>query len=90
MVLGSYNKLTNEYKELLSDSVHNNTQHCTQTNIEKDKTELSFIQQKKSKNLYAGVSEWSKETGLGPVGVGLRGFEPRPPHQEMNMPRFVA
>ena len=27
------------------------------------------------------MSEWSKEAGLGPAGVGLRGFEPRPPHQ---------
>ena len=26
------------------------------------------------------MSEWSKEAGLGPAGVGLRGFEPRPPH----------
>ena len=31
--------------------------------------------------LQAGVSEWSKEAGLGPAAVGLRGFEPHPPHQ---------
>ena len=28
----------------------------------------------------AGVSEWSKEQGLGPCRVGVRGFEPHPPH----------
>ena len=26
------------------------------------------------------VRVWSKETGLGPVGVGLRGFKPHTPH----------
>ena len=31
----------------------------------------------------AGVSEWSKEAGLGPAAVGLRGFEPHPPHQHV-------
>ena len=30
--------------------------------------------------VYAGVSEWSKEAGLGPAAVGLRGFESHPPH----------
>jgi hypothetical protein len=33
--------------------------------------------------IYAGVSEWSKEAGLGPAAVGLRGFEPHPPHQHV-------
>ena len=27
------------------------------------------------------MSEWSKEQGLGPCRVGVRGFEPHPPHQ---------
>ena len=31
-------------------------------------------------NTSGGVRVWSKETGLGPVGVGLRGFKSRPPH----------
>ena len=30
--------------------------------------------------LCAGVSEWSKEAGLGPAAIGLRGFESHPPH----------
>ena len=30
--------------------------------------------------LSGGVRVWSKETGLGPVGIGLRGFKPHPPH----------
>ena len=27
-----------------------------------------------------GVRVWSKETGLGPVAIGLHGFKPHPPH----------
>ena len=30
-------------------------------------------------SLGAGVPEWSKGLGLGPSGIGLRGFKPRPP-----------
>ncbi len=33
--------------------------------------------------IIAGVSEWSKEAGLGPAAVGLRGFDPHPPHQKL-------
>jgi hypothetical protein len=30
--------------------------------------------------VYAGVPEWTKGIGSGPIGVGLRGFESRPLH----------
>ena len=33
--------------------------------------------------VYAGVSEWSKEAGLGPAAIGLRGFESHPPHHHI-------
>jgi hypothetical protein len=32
-----------------------------------------------------GLPVWSKEQGLGPCRVGVRGFESHPPHHE---PRF--
>ena len=35
--------------------------------------------------LRGGFQAWSKEQGLGPCGVGLRGFKSHPPHQRLRI-----
>ncbi len=39
---------------------------------------------------WAGVPERSKRAGSGPAGVGLRGFESRPPHHILTRPVDVG
>lgn len=39
-------------------------------------------------DVFAGVPEWPKGSGLGPDGLVLRGFEPHPPHQSSYPPLF--
>jgi hypothetical protein len=71
-------------KQLVTQNKTLITQEFTQTTQKSDKPKIAF----KSENIVSGgVRVWSKETGLGPVGVGLRGFKSRPPHHN---PRFIA
>ena len=60
------------------------TQNTTQTTQKTNKPKLAS---NREKTVSGGVRVWSKETGLGPVGVGLRGFKSRPPHHNA---RFIV
>ena len=88
--LGNYEKLPQEYKDKLEqnpiykDSSY--TQNYTQTANDSKKPKMILKSQKKG----GGVRVWSKETGLGPVGEGLRGFKPHPPHLSTNPPHFLG
>ena len=70
-----------EIKEALRKST---TQITTQTT---QKSENPKLASKSENTVSGGVRVWSKETGLGPVGVGLRGFKSRPPHHST---RFIV
>ena len=78
--LGKYDRLPQDYKDKLEqNAVHKESsyiQDYTQTSKDSKKAKTGLKSQKKG----GGVRVWSKETGLGPVGEGLRGFKPHPPH----------
>jgi DNA polymerase II large subunit len=71
--------LNREYRRILEKNITQITQTLHKTGLSKKNLNLGLFTEKKDAS--GGVRVWSKETGLGPVGVGLRGFKSHPPHQ---------
>ncbi len=63
---------------MLEQNIHKFNITLHKTSLIKENLNLGLSNEKKE--ACGVVRVWSKESGLGPDGIGLRGFKPHTPH----------